>query len=127
MTDEVDARVDELLVKWEQVYKKGLLTFWILLYLHDRRAYAYEMKDAISEISQGSISAEENSIYRALNRYESMGIVESEYEPSTTGPQRRYFTLTDTGVDLLTRFIQRNITVLESQDIQRRIKKLAMR
>jgi len=28
--------VDALLLKWEEAYKKGLLSFWILLLLHER-------------------------------------------------------------------------------------------
>ena len=35
--------VDELLKKWEEAYKKGLLSFWLLLLLYDQPAYAYEL------------------------------------------------------------------------------------
>ncbi len=58
-----------LLLKWEESYKKGLLSFWILLLLHERPSYPFEMRSLIEEISQGTITADENSIYRALNRF----------------------------------------------------------
>ena len=61
---------DALLLKWEESYKKGLLSFWILLLLYERPSYPFEMRPLIEEISQGSITVDENSIYRALNRFE---------------------------------------------------------
>jgi DNA-binding PadR family transcriptional regulator len=119
------AEVDELLTNWEEVYKKGLLTFWILLFLHERPAYAYEMSAAIDELSQHTISADENSIYRALNRFESLGIVKSELRQSELGPQRRYYSLTANGSALLAKFIWRNIHVFEIPEIAERIQSAA--
>ena len=40
----------------------------------------------ISSISQGSLSADENSIYRALSRFQNMEIVASETQPSNRVP-----------------------------------------
>ena len=113
--------VEELLKNWEEVYKKGLLTFWILLFLHDRPAYAYEMSAAIGELSAGTLTADENSLYRALNRFDLLGIVQSELRQSDVGPQRRYYRLTEIGTRLLCKFIQRNILVFEKPEIAGRI------
>ncbi|HZY46104.1 MAG TPA: PadR family transcriptional regulator [Anaerolineae bacterium] len=115
------AEIDELLKNWEEVYKKGLLTFWILLLLHDRPGYAYEMSAAIGELSEGTITADENSIYRALNRFEPLGIVQSELKQSDVGPQRRYYRLTENGTALLAKFVQRNVLVFEKPEIAERI------
>ena len=79
------------------------------------------MSDEVSKISQGTISVDDNSIYRALNRFESVGIVRSELQQSSTGPQRRYYSLTNTGKTLLTEFIQRNIQVFETPSVSERI------
>ena len=113
--------IDELLKNWEEVYKKGLLTFWILLLLHERSAYAYEMSAAISEVSEGMVLADENSMYRALSRFEGMGLVKSERRQSNVGPQRRYYTLTGTGLALLREFIRRNILVFQAPAVAERI------
>jgi DNA-binding PadR family transcriptional regulator len=113
--------VSELLNKWEETYKKGLLSFWILLLLNERSSYPYEMSAEVANISQGTISVDDNSIYRALNRFESVGIVKSELQQSTTGPQRRYYSLTPKGKTLLTEFIQRNILVFETPSVSERI------
>ncbi len=113
--------IGDLLNKWEETYKKGLLSFWILLLLYERPSYPYEMSTEVAKISQGTIFVDDNSIYRALNRFESTGIVKSELQQSSTGPQRRYYSLTNTGKALLTEFIQRNIQVFETPSVSERI------
>ena len=113
--------IGELLNKWEETYKKGLLSFWILLLLYERPSYPYEMSAELAKISQGTISVDDNSIYRALNRFESVRIVKSELKQSNTGPQRKYYSLTTTGRALLTEFIQRNIQVFETPFVAERI------
>lgn len=110
-------KLETLLLQWEETYKKGLLSFWLLLLLAQRKAYAYEIKDAISELSQNTISAEDNSIYRALKRLSQSGLVTSEVQPSANGPDRRYFFLTDLGWELLSRFITRNILVFQHPEV----------
>jgi DNA-binding PadR family transcriptional regulator len=113
--------IGELLNKWEETYKKGLLSFWILLLLYERPSYPYEMSAEVAKISQNTISVDDNSIYRALNRFEAVGIVKSELQQSNTGPQRRYYSLTSKGKALLTEFIQRNIQVFETPSVSERI------
>jgi PadR family transcriptional regulator, regulatory protein PadR len=111
----------DLLFKWEETYKKGLLSFWILLLLRERPSYPFEMKPLIQEISQGSISADENSLYRALGRFQEVGIVDSQMQPSAQGPDRRYYHLTEKGCRLLQQFTERNIRVFEAPQVAERI------
>jgi PadR family transcriptional regulator PadR len=110
-----------LLEQWESVYKKGLLTFWLLLLLDERPMYVFEMGQELDSVSQGTISADEKSLYRALRRFEAMGVVESTWQPSDVGPRRRYYTLTDLGVDLLRRFTERNILLFQDPAIAQRL------
>ena len=116
-----DDGMDELLTKWEENYKKGLLSFWILLLLFERSSYPYEMSAEVAKISQYTISVDDNSIYRALNRFESVGIVSSILQESGSGPPRRYFSLTSKGTSLLKKFIQRNVLVFESPAVAKRL------
>ena len=113
--------ISDLLTKWEETYKKGLLSFWILILLYERPSYPYEMSAEVTKLSQGTISVDDNSIYRALNRFESVRIVQSELQQSNTGPRRRYYSLTNKGKALLTEFIQRNIQVFETPSVAERI------
>jgi PadR family transcriptional regulator, regulatory protein PadR len=115
--------LENLLTQWEETYKKGLLSFWLLLLLAQRKAYPYEIRAAINEMSRKTINADENSIYRALKRLADSGIVDSEILASETGPNRRYFFLTRLGLELLNRFITRNILVFEQQDVAELIQK----
>ncbi|MDX9865559.1 MAG: helix-turn-helix transcriptional regulator [Anaerolineaceae bacterium] len=112
---------EDLLLKWEATYKKGLLSFWILLLLHERSSYPFEMGSLIAEISQKTISVDDNSIYRALNRFQEVGIVDSETRPSNQGPDRKYYHLTEKGCWLLKQFIERNIRVFEMPEVASRI------
>lgn len=114
MTKDTDA----LLEKWETVYKRGLLSFWILLLLHRRQMYAYEMQDEIRRMSRGSVAPDENSIYRALRRFAREGLVSSERLPSDVGPERRYFSLTANGRELLARFIRRNLLAFRQTEVR---------
>lgn len=105
--------LETLLAQWEETYKKGLLSFWLLLLLSRRKAYPREVKGLLSELSQNTINADENSIYRALYRLAESGVIDSEIRQSDTGPDRRYFYLTDLGQKLLSHFISRNIKVFQ--------------
>jgi len=116
-----EARLDDLLAAWEQNYKKGLLTFWLLLILHEREAYAFEMSRLVEDQSQGTITADEKSIYRALNRFEGLGVVASSWHTSEVGPPRRYYRLSDTGRQLLRAFIRRNVLLFQTDSVARRI------
>ena len=110
-----------LLATWEEVYKKGLLTFWLLLLLHERPSYPYEIGQAIRDLSQGAVSADDNSIYRALSRFETVGLVQSDLQQSSLGPPRRYYRLTQAGLELLAAFIQRNILIFSTPTVAQRI------
>ena len=109
--------LDALLLQWEETYKKGLLSFWMMLLMAHRPTYAYEMSGEIARLSQGTIMADDNSIYRALRRFQAAGLVESLTQPSESGPPRRYFKLTAAGVELLRAFIQRNVLVFQGGDV----------
>jgi PadR family transcriptional regulator PadR len=108
------ADLNQMLDNWESVYKKGLLTFWILLLLDGKLSYPYEMSAEVMRLSQGTISADGNSIYRAISRFEEVGLVASQSGESKLGPPRKYYNLTEIGRELLRRFIERNILIFQN-------------
>ena len=110
-----------LLDQWEGTYKKGLLTFWLLLLLHERPMYVFEMGQALVDASQGTITADGKSLYRALRRFERIGLVESAWLSTKVGPRRRYYHLSGLGTELLRRFIQRNLLVLQDPAVAKRL------
>ena len=108
-----------LLDQWEGTYKKGLLTFWLLLLLHERPMYVFEMGQALVDASQGTITADGKSLYRALRRFERIGLVESRWQASEVGPRRRYYHLTGLGTELLRRFVRRNLLIFQDPAVAR--------
>jgi PadR family transcriptional regulator PadR len=110
-----------LLDQWESVYKKGLLTFWLLLLLHERPMYVFEMGQELDAVSRGTTTADEKSLYRALRRFEATGLVESAWRPSNVGPRRRYYHLTELGAELLRQFARRNILLLQEPSVAHRL------
>ena len=118
------AALSKALAQWEEVYKRGLLTFWMLLLLSQREMYAYEMRPSIADISQQTIDVDDNSIYRALKRFAEAGFVRSDVRASETGPPRRYFTLTPAGRALLASFIERNLLVFQSPAVAESIQRV---
>ena len=116
-----DEALLSLLDQWESVYKKGLLTFWLLLLLYERAMYVFEMGEELDSLSQGTINADEKSLYRALRRFEAMGLVRSSWQPSDVGPRRRYYQLTELGTELLRRFTRRNILRFQEPAVEARL------
>lgn len=113
--------MEQLLENWEGVYKKGLLTFWLLLLLDEKPSYPYEMSAEVTRLSEGMVSADGNSIYRAISRFEEMGLVASEGGESKLGPPRKYYRLTEEGRSLLKIFIERNILIFQHPAVAKRI------
>src|SRR3990172_12714616 len=118
--------MNDLLLRWESNYKKGLLSFWVLLVLREQPSYALELGGQIEQASAGSLTADDNSLYRALNRFERLDLIRGESRPSDVGPDRRYYRLTAKGVGLLRRFTERNILIFQRQEVQQRLEALFM-
>jgi DNA-binding PadR family transcriptional regulator len=100
---------NELLNTWEDTYKKGQLTLWIFLALKDGPKYVNEIRDFIEEYSEGTISCEEQSLYRALRKFHHLKIVGFSSGKGNKGPDRKYYELTGIGFEILASFISRNI------------------
>ena len=107
----------ELLTSWEETYKKGQLTFWILLALRNKPLYVSEIKDFIESVTNGTISCEEQSIYRSLRKHYDFEIVDYELRQGQKGPDRKYYFLSMIGKELLQEFIERNISILYNKTL----------
>ncbi|HKY83366.1 MAG TPA: PadR family transcriptional regulator [Anaerolineales bacterium] len=118
------SQLNDLLLTWESNYKKGLLSFWVLLVLREQPAYARELGALIEQASAGSLTADDNSLYRALNRFEGLDLIRAESRPSDVGPDRRYYRLTAKGVGLLRKFTERNILIFQRHEVQQRLEAL---
>lgn len=113
----------DLLNSWEETYKKGQLTLWIFLALKDGRKYVDEIKEFIESKSKNTISCEEQSLYRNLRKYQHIEVVSFENRKGNKGPDRKYYFLTKLGNELLEKFIDRNINLFFTTEINNLLKK----
>jgi len=97
---------------WDDVYKKGQTTFWVLLALYDGKKYMNQIDDFINKATSNHFQIREQSLYRALRRFHGMGLVTLESIPSPRGPDRKCYSLTETGKIVLARFSSLNINPL---------------
>ncbi len=112
MTQQDDRYRSELLETWENTYKKGQLTFWLLLALRDESRYVSDIQAFIDTRTEGTITCEDQSVYRALRKFYDLEIVDYELRDGNKGPERKYYSLTPIGRDLLGEFIKRNMKIL---------------
>ncbi len=110
--------LEDLLSAWEETYKKGQLTLWIFFALRDGPKYTDEIRRFVSETSADTISCEEQSLYRALRKFEHVGVFDHELRPGNKGPDRKYYFLTNLGLELYHRFTKRNITLFFTEKIK---------
>ena len=67
--------------------------------------------------SKGTISCEEQSLYRALRKYEVINVLNYELRKGNRGPERKYYFLTNLGKKLFNLFVNRNIQLFYSDEI----------
>ena len=107
-----------LLKAWEETYKKGQLSFWIFLSLKDSHKYVTEIKSFIEKYSIGTITCEEQSLYRTLRKFQHLEMVKFYTKKGNKGPDRKYYEITPLGKKIFKRFIERNILILFDEKIK---------
>ena len=120
---EKDSIINELLNAWEETYKKGQLTFWVFLALQESNKCVEEIKEFVENMSEGSMSCEEQSLYRNLRKFLHLRIVAYESKRVSKGPDRKYYYLTDIGQRLFQHFVERNILIFTKESIINLLKK----
>lgn len=110
---------DSLVLEWDEVYKKGQLSLWVLLSVYDGKKYAAEISEFMFAATGGTFEVQEQSLYRALRRFKGMGMVMVTEEDSPNGgPKRKFYELTQIGREVLGRFIDLHIAPLMQPEIK---------
>lgn len=78
--------------------RKGVLEFCILSILDGERMYA---SDILSKLKEARLLVVEGTLYPLLTRLKNAGLLEYEWEESTSGPPRKYYLLTEKGQEFL--------------------------
>lgn len=74
--------------------RKGMLEFCVMLILRDRAAYASEL---IASLKDAHLIVVEGTLYPLLTRLKNDGVLSYEWQESTAGPPRKYYSLTPLG------------------------------
>ncbi|GLC30827.1 PadR family transcriptional regulator [Clostridium omnivorum] len=75
--------------------KKGVLELCVLSMLSEKERYGYEL---VSDISK-NIAISDGTIYPVLRRLNNEGYLESYLQESQEGPPRKYYRLTELGIN----------------------------
>ena len=63
--------------------------------------YGYQIVRRLDDATGGGELLKQGTVYPLLRSMEKRGLLESEVEPSVSGPPRRYYTITDQGSETL--------------------------
>ena len=100
------------LVAWEESSKQGQLNLWILLSLKHGPKHMSQVRIFIEDASGGIITAEDNSLYRALRRYRQQKLITHYLQASPNGgPHHKIYKLTESGHAVLAAYLERNIII----------------
>jgi len=91
--------------------RKGVLEFCILSILSDGEHYPTEI---IERMKAAKLLIVEGTLYPLLTRLKNDGLLAYRWEESTSGPPRKYFTLTDQGRENLAALVESWTELTES-------------
>lgn len=74
--------------------RKGILEYCILSILRENRAYVAEILETLKD---SKLLVVEGTIYPLLTRLKNATLLSYNWEESTSGPPRKYYTLTENG------------------------------
>ena len=78
--------------------RKGILEFCILEIIARGEVYASDM---LEELTQARMIVVEGTLYPLLTRLKNAGLLDYTWKESTSGPPRKYYTLTALGQEFL--------------------------
>jgi DNA-binding PadR family transcriptional regulator len=82
-------------------------TFFVLAALADEPRYGYAIIAAVAELSEGRVELRAGTLYPALDRLTTDGLIELAREEVVDSRLRRYYQLTAAGVDRLASDVER--------------------
>lgn len=78
--------------------RKGILEYCVLLIISRGEIYA---SDIIAELKSAKLLVVEGTLYPLLTRLKNNGLLGYNWVESTSGPPRKYYTLTEEGTSIL--------------------------
>lgn len=78
---------------------KGVLDGCVLAVIEKESVYGYELSQKLLHVGLADVS--EGTIYPILLRLQKNGLIKGEMRPSDSGPNRKYYFLTEEGQEAL--------------------------
>ena len=78
-------------------YKKGVLELVVMLVVAKEDLYGYELVKQVNEI----VDVNEGTLYPLLKRMTNDGTFVTYYQESNSGPQRKYYHITESGIAIM--------------------------
>lgn len=83
--------------------RKGILEMCILSIIKDNEVYA---SDIIEQLTAAKMIVVEGTIYPLLTRLKNSGLLNYQWQESTSGPPRKYYKLTEEGEQFLNELLE---------------------
>ena len=91
------------LKKFERELSAGTVSLVLLAVLAKAREpmYGYQIAKRLEQTGDGVLIGKQSALYPVLRNLGAAGLLDSEVEPSVTGPPRRYYRITALGHEVL--------------------------
>jgi len=90
----MNTNLEEYLENLKSQMRKGTLEFCVLLVISQGKAYTF---DIIHKLKRADMVVVEGTLYPLLSRLKREGFLDYSWKESTSGPPRKYFSLTPKG------------------------------
>ncbi len=91
-----------------------MLKYALLGFLQYDPKTGYELKQTMDKSTNHFWHAKQSQIYQTLKQMEADGLVVSHSEPQESRPDRRVYSITDTGIQAMRSWLQEPVTKLEA-------------
>ena len=82
--------------------RRGVIEFCVLSLLELEPMYAVDLVKRLGEVN--ALATTEGTMYPLLSRLRRDGVVSTEWQESTSGPPRRYYSITPSGLEAIREF-----------------------
>ncbi|NOT86615.1 MAG: PadR family transcriptional regulator [Lysobacter sp.] len=98
-----DDTTEALLRKFQKELSAGTVSLALLAVLGtaNEPMYGYQIAKTLERQGDGVLSGKQSALYPVLRNLEGAALLESQIEPSISGPPRRYYSITPFGREIL--------------------------
>lgn len=93
--------IEKSLKSWEKAFKKGFTQYMVLVLLKEKSMHGYEIKHRLESMGNETVSFKDSGIYQILKKLTKREFVTYEMEKSEKGPERKSYTITDSGNEVV--------------------------